>query len=90
MALDFQVVHWRSIDNGVSDALSRPSCLNNIELYTEASVVRGKKHPASKTERSELIHKTHALGHFGLQQVFLKLWHEGYWWPNIREDIEKG
>jgi hypothetical protein len=50
---------------------------------------RGKKVINDLNERRDLIIKTHLQGHFGVQAVFNKLWHQGYWWPKIRNHIQQ-
>jgi hypothetical protein len=40
-----------------------------------------------EAERSELIRTAHAVGHDGLQQIFLQLWNRGLYWPSMRQDI---
>ena len=86
MALDFNVVHWPGDQNDIADALSRPSCINNIEMAEETGLMKGKSVPVVERRR-DMIQQAHLMGHFGLQQVFLKIWHDGFWWPKIREEI---
>ena len=50
---------------------------------------RGKIIIRDVTQRRELINKIHLAGHFGVQAVFNKLWHLGYWWPKIRNEIQQ-
>ena len=45
-------------------------------------------HPATESERINLIKDTHLYGHFGREAVFKSLWNKGYWWPQIRKEIE--
>ena len=40
-------------------------------------------------EKIALIQHHHALGHFGRDALFKKLWSINKWWPGMREDIEK-
>jgi transposase InsO family protein len=95
MSLNFEVVHWRGEENFVADTLSRPSCiqdnavLGSMELISESALIRNKTTPATQDECDKLIQHAHLAGHFGKQQVFLKIWHDGFWWPGIRQDIDR-
>ena len=48
---------------------------------------RGKSAPPEQ-QRYELIQREHALGHFGREAIFQKLWSKNIWWPKIRNDIQ--
>jgi len=48
--------------------------------------MRGKVAPPIP-ERVPLVEKYHLMGHFGQQAIFLKLFHDNYWWPKMRSDI---
>jgi hypothetical protein len=51
---------------------------------------RGKIIPVAMEERTRLIQHEHALGHFGRDAVFNKLYAEkNYWWPKMREEIQQ-
>ena len=93
MTLDFETVHWRGEANEVADGLSRTTSVsvNEILINTpaEANLMRDKEDPLDQKLRDVEINKAHELGHFGEQQVYLKLWHQGLWWPKIREDIKR-
>jgi transposase InsO family protein len=49
---------------------------------------RGKR-AAPKQERPALINKFHLAGHFGRDAIFNKMYSKGYWWPNMRRDIDE-
>ena len=49
---------------------------------------RGKIIVHNLIKRKELINNMHLQGHFGVSAVFNKLWHLGFWWPKIRNDIQ--
>jgi len=49
---------------------------------------RGKTVP-NDTDRNTIIEKTHTLGHFGVESMFRNIWHQGYWWPDIRRDLRE-
>ena len=36
-----------------------------------------------------MIQEEHALGHFGRDQIFRKIWDKGYWWPEMRKQIQQ-
>src|SRR6185437_8519053 len=57
------------------------SCSFTVELER-----RGKRAPP-EAERIPLIERTHLLGHFGRDEMFKKLYADGYWWPKMRADI---
>ena len=103
MMLNFDVVHVRGEFNIVADALSRSSAigpaphqLNNleeegpmgIELVTPEmkALLKNKKIP-QPAERKQIITDAHSQGHMGIQQTFLRIWHKGFWWPSVRQDI---
>ena len=67
-----------SDDNNVVD--------DDSNLVTELEK-RGKTCPPLE-ERMDIIAKAHAFGHFGREAVFMKIWHQGYWWPHLRKEIE--
>jgi hypothetical protein len=50
---------------------------------------RGKHCPPSEVERSELIKKAHLFGHFGREAIFRRLFNDGFWWPNMRNEIQE-
>lgn len=50
---------------------------------------RGKRCPSSDDERSELIKDAHALGHFGREAIFRRLFNDGFWWPDMRNEIQE-
>jgi hypothetical protein len=35
-----------------------------------------------------MLQEVHALGHFGKQQIFERIWNDGFYWKNIRKDID--
>jgi hypothetical protein len=87
--LDFEVVHIRGIDDTIPDALCRLkiaaiSSANQIGMSRD-QLIRDKSSPNSKPEMLKMI-EDH--GHFGHQAIFMKIWHNGYWWPQIRDDIK--
>jgi hypothetical protein len=74
-----------SINSQVSDKR-----LANAEPPTEEfeASKRGKKSP-SPEDRIKMIQEEHAIGHFGRDQIFHKIWSKGYWWKDIRKQIQK-
>jgi hypothetical protein len=50
---------------------------------------RGKIIIRDINKRHELINNIHVQGHFGVSAIFNKLWHLGFWWPKIRNDIQQ-
>ena len=70
-----------------------PSAPSSSLLHQDSTLAvelekRGKKCPATADERSDLIAAAHAFGHFGMEAVFKRIFNDGYWWPNIRKDID--
>ena len=49
---------------------------------------RGKRCPSTLEERSELIKTAHSLGHFGREAIFRRLFNDGFWWPDMRKEIQ--
>ena len=92
LLLEFETIHWRGHQNVVADALSRSSCveINSIAIdASKAAFLKDKEIPLHESERSKLVQDVHSLGHYGTQQVFLKIWEKGFWWPSIRDDIKE-
>ena len=40
----------------------------------------------SAEARKTLMDQIHTGGHFGAEALFAKLWHQGYYWPGMRQD----
>ena len=79
-------------DNQVMDINNDPDVIDHHEREVDLAIElekRGKKIINDLNLRRDLIIKAHLLGHFGVQAVFNKLWHQGYWWPKIRVDIQQ-
>jgi hypothetical protein len=75
---------------GQSPEEERPMETPNTDLISnQAALYRGKKLPSTQAEKDRLVHEAHDMGHFGVQAVFSRIWHQGFWWPHIREDIRK-
>ena len=55
------------------------------ELLFEAAK-RGKKLPTVE-ERAAMVQRRHLLGHFAVETVTKELWRDGYWWPQMRNEI---
>jgi hypothetical protein len=49
---------------------------------------RGKTCPPTAAARAALIEREHLLGHFGREAIFKTIYEAGYWWPNMRDDIQ--
>ncbi|HVX00123.1 MAG TPA: RNase H-like domain-containing protein, partial [Candidatus Babeliaceae bacterium] len=58
----------------------------NMDLAVELEK-RGKVAPSDPDERLRLISDAHLFGHFGREAIFKRLWHQGYWWPDMRAVI---
>jgi transposase InsO family protein len=50
---------------------------------------RGKTCPPSEVERLDFIKKVHSFGHFGREAIFRRLFNDGFWWPNMRKEIQE-
>jgi hypothetical protein len=48
---------------------------------------RGKAAPSTQN-RIQMIQEEHAFGHFGRDQIFRRLWDKGFWWPEMRKEIQ--
>jgi hypothetical protein len=90
--------------NDLADALSRSfdSTIKLANIIDEDNDIGQSKHTKFEFEayrhgksipdeenRILLLEQQHALGHFGVNAVVKKLWHDGYWWPNIRSDVKQ-
>jgi hypothetical protein len=72
---------------------------DSVQIHLSASVPpselvvelerRGKRCPPSDAERSEMIKRAHAAGHFGREAIFRRLFNDGYWWPDMRKEIQE-
>ena len=86
--------HLYHIHNILSDTPDlSPTNIDPATSNNEAKLLielekRGKITPVDCDEKKSLIVKAHLFGHFGQQAVFNRLWHQNYWWPSIRSDIE--
>ena len=60
---------------------------DSIKLKMEAEL-RGKEIP-TRDLQIQLIQQTHAIGHFGVEHGFKRIWELGYWWPTLRQDLKK-
>jgi hypothetical protein len=56
----------------------------NLQIQLE---LRGKIAPP-ESERETIIQLEHDKGHFGREAIFKQLWHNNYWWPGMRKDIQ--
>ncbi len=89
VSFDFDVVHVAGTKNILADALSRKDEALSLQALTVKHLIRGKKEPEKEGDRRSIIDRAHQFGHFGEQEVFKKIWHDGYWWENIRADIKE-
>ena len=71
------------IDPDITDQNER-----EVDLAIELEK-RGKIIVRDPIKRKELINHCHLQGHFGISAVFNKLWHLGFWWPKIRNEIQE-
>ena len=92
---DFTTVYHSGASNNLADALSRMyTCqprvfgLQSDKLSTLEKTLSGKIDPGP-SKRKQLILQAHALGHFGVQQCVKRIVAQGYWWSDIRADVEK-
>jgi RNase H-like domain found in reverse transcriptase/Integrase core domain/Integrase zinc binding domain len=101
LSFDFDVVYIPGESNTLADAISRKD--EDTEIVANVSIIdstnkdnillfeaekRGKKVPILD-ERIPLIEKYHILNHFGLNNIYNKIYQDGYFWPKMRDDIKK-
>ena len=102
MRYNFTTEYYPGGDNTMVDAFSRshdcqPSLHTTVRTVRVTTLVpndtmvweatkRGKTTP-SLDEQQQLIEQAHSLGHFSTETLFRKIWHQGYWWPHIRDDL---
>lgn len=70
-----------------SDAPITGHLPSGVDLAIELEK-RGKKIPVSEKERKRLVDEAHLEGHFGLKEIYMKLWRQGFWWPDMRTQID--
>ena len=73
-----------------SDVEEVPVPADHLELSSREKVEllrRGKSAPAVP-DRVRMIQEEHAFGHFGRDQIFRRLWDKGFWWPEMRKQIQ--
>jgi len=68
--------------------------VDELVLFPERKLAAYVVERFSKTlppaaDRHQLLVETHAVGHFGGEQLFRQLWHSGVWWPRMRRDALK-
>ena len=56
-----------------------------MKLQMEAER-RGKLVPKEEL-RQQLVQQAHAIGHFGVEHNFRRIWEQGYWWPTLRQEL---
>jgi hypothetical protein len=95
MKFNFDIIHRPGMLNVVADALSRPMDEPNLLLLNSTtqepitySELKGKTIPKAE-ERIDLIEKTHLEGHIAAQGIVYKLYNHGYWWPDMRGQIDE-
>jgi len=49
---------------------------------------RGMTSPPTELERTDLIEREHALGHFGIDAIYKSIYAKGIWWPKMRDSIK--
>jgi len=82
-------------DEKLPSAESVPSIhklqLDDQTFTSKAELMRtlGKSIPA-ESERSNVIHRVHAAGHYGVRTVVETIYNtNNMWWPGMREDVQK-
>jgi hypothetical protein len=61
---------------------------NSSHPMRELRVAMEMKGYEIPSDRKDVLKKAHLLGHFGREAIFKRITSEGFWWPNIRKDIE--
>lgn len=85
---EFEVVHIRGVKNIMADGLSRSMEVETFQSMTVEHLTRNKIPPTSEEHKLQLVSEAHEFGHFGEQEVFMKLWQKGSWWSGMRKDIK--
>jgi hypothetical protein len=89
-----QLVGERVADQSADQADSQQNLIPSSAPAPSSDLIvelerRGKRCPPSDAERSELIKRAHALGHFGREAIFRRLFNDGFWWPDMRKEIQE-
>ncbi len=71
------------VEPGIEDLHRREADLA-IELEK-----RGKTIVHDAAQRRDMINIAHLHGHFGVSAVYNKIFHQGYWWPKMRDEIKE-
>ena len=72
----------------ISDVSVSMTALDTEKALAMEAEKRGKKIP-DKSKQQEIVEQTHALGHFGPEMMFRKVWNAGYWWPSLCIDLKQ-
>ena len=62
---------------------------NKTEQSLEFEAIEREKRIPNLEFQQKLILEVHLLGHFGVETMFREIWHQGFWWPKIRDDLRK-
>jgi transposase InsO family protein len=98
LELDFEVIHRPGVLNVLPDALSRvydaddPNNLANpVFKKLKASDLEklDQTNQLSATEIAKLVELIHLEGHFGTKKMIDTLLDRGYFWLNMKNDVEK-
>jgi len=79
-------------DNNPADPVEIKSESNIANSQSKLEIElekRGMRSLSTLSERVDMVKKYHLFGHFGREAIFKKLWHDNYWWPNMRQDIQE-
>ena len=65
-----------------------PDSLTPTTALAVEMELRGKKIPATESERAALIQQEHSLGHFGRDAICNALLEQDHWWPGMRLQVQ--
>jgi transposase InsO family protein len=77
------------MEQGNDDSVPAPRvcALTSEQKLLLAQEDRGKKVPPAEMQAT-LLERAHA-GHFGETAMYNNIYHQGWWWPKMRDDIRK-
>lgn len=104
MQYDFIVHHIPGKMNTIADSFSRryqkwldgssfgtipDGRIAGIRRLIQTEEIRQKSQPADPDLRKQILDRAHNLGHASVHSMYQTIWNQGYWWPDLRTDLDR-